>query len=1380
MAAVDIDNFIDPRILEEVSKLSQQMIELNSIINESIKITAEYKRLTARSSTDAEAEKNYKLVGSAMEDLNKKLTERIQVEKQATDILDRANKGLKDYQNEVNRISATIQKGETDISRLVGRITELNRKFDENKERIRANKTALDVLSNTIQGNTQLTERNKEAYQSAQKALADSYEERARLNTQISQGNIQLRSLIKENDSANGSMDQMAQELGRLRSYFRGLSEEMRNNTEISGPILERIQMLDKDLKVLDGTLGNHQRNVGDYAGQVVKVRTQLMNITEDIVKQTLSLDELNTKIAEQTARTQALIREKGAESAEYKEARQELDNLTQAQQTAAKTMAELQEQGGKLRDAYSDAQTSIKNLASDTASLDALNQGIGTLAAGYTVYVSTMKAVGIENESMIEIFARLQVVQQAVNALQVITNNLQQESTLRLKLKATWEKISAAFTEARFKATIQETAAETANTAATRTNTAATAAQATATTTATAASTGFSVSLRAVGAAIKAIPGVGWLLAIVSGLIAAGAVITRLVNSTKELTGEMRMQLELENDRATIRSKVIDQTVEENNYLRIQLDIINSVNQGTAEWYNALGNIENIIGKLNDGQKANAQTISESVDQYQNLNKSITTANAALQQANENEQRGNEQVLAMQQRINEAMFRKVKLSKEDENNLQNILGYQSWQVDLTQRSLNYLTSNGKRYREITEKQQQGVTLTKEELELLRNVEGRIRVINEFLNRGTGLIAKNNDKLLEGIEEQIAANDKLQKQREASIGLDDNLRTSNAKAQDAINRNNTASLRERARQIREHYDKEIFPLYDKDSQEYKKHLQIMNNDLADINRQIVENNRKTQDSIFQMRLRYFDTIAETEIDKMRLQILRLQDQNKKIAQQYGERSKIAIASEEYTQAAIDKLTRDFLNKRNDQIVTASLDLRDELLKGGEAQYQELERLGSNFLDIGISNEDSRLRLQEERMRQQFLNERELLDKEIEIYGESYEAYKEMNGEKVLSESEWVKYREQAINLISLKEQEFLTQIENATEVSERKKQEIRQKYLDAQLAMVAQRYDTEANRLIIDAGSSLTTKQQQQLDDELAQLRISNIDAQIAKMEEQRTMQSELLGSTQEYYESLGITEEQWTAKYLELQAQRTTAERENAEERIRIQLQEMEQMNSFVNAVFDSYFQIGEALLEGVQNERDRSIAMKQLALAQIAVQQGLATAYAITAALQPGGNWITAAIQIASAIGTITAHFIKLKNEINAARIYNGNDAIQKYAEGTLNHPGGPALTGEAGPEIINTPGIKPFIVDKPTIFPNMKKGTQVIPFDKIPEYTSSYSNNPDLTELYQRIDATNDKLDTLCRKPTVQVNASENLYYHIVKGSGKSRLLNSSFNY
>ena len=939
MAAVDIDNFIDPRILEEVTRLSQQMIELNSIISESIKITAEYKRLTARSSTDAEAEKNFKMIGSAMEDLNKKLTERIQVEKQATEILDRSNKGLKDYQTEVNRVSATIQKGETDISRLVGRITELNRKFDENKERIRANKNALDVLSNTIQGNSQLAERNKEAYQAAQKALADSYEERARLNTQISQGNIQLRSLIKENDSANGSMDQMAQELGRLRSYFRGLSEEMRNNTEISGPILERIQMLDQDLKALDGTLGNHQRNVGDYAGQVVRVRTQLMNITEDIVKQSLSLDELNVKIAEQTARTQSLIREKGAESAEYKEARQELDNLTQAQQTAAKTMAELQEQGGKLRDAYSDAQTSIKNLASDTASLDALNQGIGTLAAGYTVYVSTMKAVGIENESMIEIFARLQVVQQAVNALQVITNNLQQESTLRLKLKATWEKISAAFTEARFKATIQETAAETANTAATRTNTAATAAQATATTTATAASTGFSVSLRAVGAAIKAIPGVGWLLAIVSGLIAAGAVITRLVNSTKELTGEMRMQLELENDRATIRSKVIDQTVEENNYLRIQLDIINSVNQGTAEWYNALGNIENIIGKLNDGQKANAQTISESVDQYQNLNKSITTANAALQQANENEQRGNEQVLAMQQRINEAMFRKVKLSQEDKDNLQNILGYESWQVDLTQRSLNYLTSNGKRYREITEKQQQGVALTKEEVDVLRNVEGRIRVINEFLNRGTGLIAKNNDELLEGIEDQIAANDKLQKQREASIGLDDDLRVSNAKAQDAINRNNTASLRERARQIREHYEKEIFPLYEKDSQEYKKHLQIRDNDLADINRQIVENNRKTQDSIFQMRLRYFDTIAETEIDKMRLQILRLQDQNKKIAQQYGERSKIAIASEKYTQAAIEKLNRDFLRDRTNEIAELSQSLSEEINTGSEAQYE---------------------------------------------------------------------------------------------------------------------------------------------------------------------------------------------------------------------------------------------------------------------------------------------------------------------------------------------------------------------------------------------------------------------------------------------------------
>lgn len=56
-----------------------------------------------------------------------------------------------------------------------------------------------------------------------------------------------------------------------------------------------------------------------------------------------------------------------------------------------------------------------------------------------------------------------------------------------------------------------------------------------------------------------------------------------------------------------------------------------------------------------------------------------------------------------------------------------------------------------------------------------------------------------------------------------------------------------------------------------------------------------------------------------------------------------------------------------------------------------------------------------------------------------------------------------------------------------------------------------------------------------------------------------------------------------------------------------------------------------------------------------------------------------------------------------------------IPQYAEGTENHPGGPALYGEAGPELVMEPGKRPRLVETPTIS-NLAAGTRVIPEKKL----------------------------------------------------------------
>ena len=1246
MAAVDIGNFIDPKIIEEVTKLAERLVELNQILDSSIQKTSEYKKITSQSS-DSNLQRNYDNLISSVENLNRAYTERANAEKQVIKIVQDTNKATRDSINAQKQAMEVVRGWAESENYLINTLAKLKTQLADNKNYQK------DLSKERKDGNLTLDEYNDR--------LATLLERELRLKTELSDVTMAMKVNTKEALAQTGSMDELTQRLGRMRDLYRSLPENLRENTEVGGVLLAGIKELDSTLKDYDATLGNHQRNVGNYAQAGISFRTQINTTREAINSTVVSLQALDSKIRTQRNLVNELRQSEGELSEAYRREASELAKLIDARNTASKSVEQMKAEAIEMQKVYDETTRSVRSAASQTKNIDLVSQSLNTVTAAYQVFQGVMVATGIESENLIEIFAKLQIIQQSVNGVVTIANNLSNRTILGQKLQAAWERIVLTYKQARTKATIQQTAAENAST--------------TATFASAKANNVLAASIKAIGAGFKSLPLIGQIAAVGTALLAVVSLLRNIRNNEEEVSkANMRIN-NIKKDQLTIQRDIDTKTYDTTTKLKLYLNQLDSATRGSKQWNNAVKEIAQITGKSFEELSKYPDKIKDITDAWVEQYMIRSRAEATFSRISQNYADSQEKLLELESGNVQI------LSKEWQKTAEQIKGYDQERFDDL-------------YAQRTEElRNRGLFLETEQLQ---------QVAREVLNQ---LVEEYNDKLLEGV----------------------------------------------------------------DTEKYLNALAAQRNKTT-----------KSGVNLLDLQLKYYDTIAETEVDRMRLQILRLEEQNRKIAEKYGEMSEIAIASENYTQAAIDKLTRDFLNKRNDQIVTASLDLREEFLKGSEAQYSELERLGNNFFDIGIKNENDRLRLQEDRMRQQFLNERELLDKEIEIYGESYEAYKEMNGEKVLSESEWVKYREQAINLLSLKEQEFLKQIENATEVSERKKQQIRQKYLDAQLAMISQRYTDQENQAIIDAGTNLTINQEKELQNQLGLIRIEAVNAQLAEMDRQKAAQSEYLGSTEEYFKSLGTTEELWNSKYKALQAQETQITKDEAERRKQVRLSELKTLENFANTVTDSFISIGNALSEGLQNEQRRIKIQKQLALAQVAIQQGLATAYAITAATKPGGSWITAAAQIVTAIGTITTHFIRLRNTINSARIYNGNDAIQKYAEGTLNHPGGPALTGEAGPEIINTPGIKPFIVDKPTIFPNMKKGTQVIPFDKIPEYTSSYSNNPDLTELYQRIDATNDKLDTLCRKPTVQVNASENLYYHIVKGSGKSRLLNSSFNF
>ncbi len=95
-----------------------------------------------------------------------------------------------------------------------------------------------------------------------------------------------IKAQIKEGQAASTSFNQQAQRLGQLRTAYRKLNEEQRNNEEIGGSLLKSIKVLDTQVKKNDASIGNFQRNVGNYS-----------NSLKGAIKNTGLLDAILSKI---------------------------------------------------------------------------------------------------------------------------------------------------------------------------------------------------------------------------------------------------------------------------------------------------------------------------------------------------------------------------------------------------------------------------------------------------------------------------------------------------------------------------------------------------------------------------------------------------------------------------------------------------------------------------------------------------------------------------------------------------------------------------------------------------------------------------------------------------------------------------------------------------------------------------------------------------------------------------------------------------------------------------------------------------------------------------------------------------------------------------
>lgn len=107
----------------------------------------------------------------------------------------------------------------------------------------------------------------------------------------ISGLNQVIQNDIKLNQAASGSMNEMAQSLSKARIAYRNLTEEERNSP-FGQELLKSIQKTDSKVKEFDASIGNHQRNVGNYAGGFNTLQYSVQQVARELPSLTISLEQ--------------------------------------------------------------------------------------------------------------------------------------------------------------------------------------------------------------------------------------------------------------------------------------------------------------------------------------------------------------------------------------------------------------------------------------------------------------------------------------------------------------------------------------------------------------------------------------------------------------------------------------------------------------------------------------------------------------------------------------------------------------------------------------------------------------------------------------------------------------------------------------------------------------------------------------------------------------------------------------------------------------------------------------------------------------------------------------------------------------------------------
>lgn len=189
------------------------------------------------------------------------------------------------------------------------------------------------------------------------------------------------------------------QEMDRVESYQQEALDAIRKNAELIPTVVRNAASSYSSVSVR----------------QTESMRTQLRQLTDEIARTTLEYRAMSD--AERNSASGMELKRK---------------------------LEELVKKAGELRDAMDDVSRQVRGEASDTRNFDAIAQGLNVVVSSAGAATSIFQMFGASQEDLINIQTKLQATLAMSNALSVIQNNLQKESSLMLGIRTIQEKAHA------------------------------------------------------------------------------------------------------------------------------------------------------------------------------------------------------------------------------------------------------------------------------------------------------------------------------------------------------------------------------------------------------------------------------------------------------------------------------------------------------------------------------------------------------------------------------------------------------------------------------------------------------------------------------------------------------------------------------------------------------------------------------------------------------------------------------------------------------------------------------------------------------------------------------------------------------------------------